>query len=173
MTSVCTSGVWTTVVSVSVQRGAELLPAADGGCKEELWGWAAEEQWQGTHFYLWPPLLLFMQSPLFRLIFSPVPPSSGVLSAGEAPQCQPGMSELQWAEPAAAAFSPAAADHADWGRCSHLWTGGESEPAADTGKLETLSQIPDCHSCFYFKWFKWALLANTAVIVAKAKYKNW
>lgn len=88
--------------------------------------------------FILSPLQLFMQSQLLRLIFSPVPPSSGVLSAGEAPQCQPGLSELQWAEPAAAAFSPAAADHADWEHYSHLWAGGESEPSADTGWLKTV-----------------------------------
>lgn len=79
-------------------------------------------------------LLLFMQSPLLRLISSSVPTSSGVLPAGEALQCQPGLPELQRAEPAAAAFTPAAADNADREHCSHLWTGGESEPAADTGE---------------------------------------
>ena len=37
----------------------------------------------------------------------------GVLSAGQAPQCHCDLSEYQRAESAAAAFSEAAADHAD------------------------------------------------------------
>lgn len=47
-----------------------------------------------------------------KRILSPIPPRPGVLSSGEASQCQPGLSELQRAEPAATDLSPAAADHA-------------------------------------------------------------
>lgn len=83
-----------------------------------------------------PPCLIFhpLLSPLLRRIFSLAPPSPGVFSAGKAPQCQPGLSEHQWAEPAASAFSPAAADHADWEHRPHRWAGGEPEPAAETSK---------------------------------------
>lgn len=92
-----------------------------------------------------------IQSRHIGLILSSAPPSSGVLPAGETPQHQPGLSELQWAEPSAAAFSPAAADHADWEHCPHLWTGGEPEPAAETGRIER-------HKSFLIyqgKWTSW------------------
>lgn len=86
---------------------------------------------------------LFNCCPFLGRILRRVPPSSGVFSAGEAPRCQSGLSELRRAEPAAAAFSPAAADHADREHGSHLGTGGKSEPAAETGKLETVKTPGD------------------------------
>ena len=143
MASVCASGGWTPVISVSLQRGAQLVPAADGGGKEELWEWAPEKQWKGTVLQamrLSPFARSFLHTfILWKAHLSGLScSSSGVLFAGEAPQHHPGVSELQRAEPAAAAFSPAAADHADWEHRSHLWTGGKSEPATDSGELETV-----------------------------------
>lgn len=45
---VCASGVWAAVVSGCLSRGGQFIPAADGGGEGELWGWAAENQWQGN-----------------------------------------------------------------------------------------------------------------------------
>lgn len=54
-----TSGARTAVVSVGVQRGAERLPAADGGGEEELREWTAEEEWNGELSHAARPSLNF------------------------------------------------------------------------------------------------------------------
>lgn len=80
--------------------------------------------------------------------------SSGVHPAGEAPQRHSGVSEHQRAEPAAAAVSAAAADNAGREHRSHLWTGGKSEPAANTSKLEALlSHLSVWSHQWHFHWF--------------------
>lgn len=56
------------------------------------------------------PCLLSSAQPLTHVVLLPSP--SGVLPAGEAARCLSGLSEHQRAEPAAAAVSAAAADHA-------------------------------------------------------------
>lgn len=144
MTCFCTSGMWVTVVSVGVSRGAELVPAADGGGEEELWDRAAEEEGQGyiqryiVMYLHWTSIHFLCFSRAQCSAWSSPSSSPGVLSAGEAPQHHPGLSELQRAEPAASALSPAAADHADGEHHPNHRAGGEPEHTADTGRLEVL-----------------------------------
>lgn len=54
-----TSGARTAVVPVGLQRGAERLPAADGGGEEELREWTAEEEWNGDLSHAARPYLNF------------------------------------------------------------------------------------------------------------------